>query len=516
MTSKKSKNFLFNFLSSSLPILASRILGLIRDLFFAKYLGGTAIADVVLASTKIPNALRRAFGEGAVANSFIPIFSEDLKNKKEKEAKAFASRSYSVLFWFMLSLTAIVEIFMPSVLRVLLPGFTNNPEQFQLSIDLSRMVFPFLIFMSLYSFFTSILQSVKRFALAMFVNLILNAIIITTILIYHSSPMIGYYVILAYLISSMIMFIITKAYSDKKYTEISLINPIKLKSVFKDNKIKLFIKNIIPGLLNTAIIFSGTLFASFYAGAVSWIYYAERLTQFPFGIIGVPLSMILLPYSSKSKSKKERFIYQNKAFELSSLLMIPCAFGLIFFGGYISSLVFERGMFTAIDNAQTYKAMILLALGVPFLSYIRIISTAFYSEKDTKTVFYHTVFSFAISIFMMISLRQYVGYLAIPFASTSSNMILFSTLAYSAYKKGLFALKASVIKNTILMLVSGLVMSLSIHYLSGNILPQIWYETSIILKVIYVSMIIALGALIYGISLIASGVLNKQFIRNIR
>lgn len=516
MTSKKSKNFLFNFFSSSLPILASRILGLVRDLFFAKYLGGTTIADVVLASTKIPNALRRAFGEGAVANSFIPIFSEDLKNKKDKDAKTFASRSYSVLFWFMLTLTAVIEIFMPSVLRVLLPGFANNPEQFKLAIDLSRIVFPFLIFMSLYSFFTSILQSVKRFALAMFVNLILNAIIIATILVYHSSSLIGYYVILAYLVSSMIMFTITKMYSDKKYSEVSLISPLKIRSILKDNKIKLFIKNIIPGLLNTAIIFSGTLFASFYAGAVSWLYYAERLTQFPFGIIGVPLAMILLPYSSKSRSKKERFVYQNKAFELSSLLMIPCALGLVFFGGYISSLVFERGMFSAIDNAQTYKAMILLALGVPFLSYIRIVSTAFYSDKDTKTVFYHTVFSFAISIAIMITLRKYMGYLAIPFASTSSNIILFATLANAAYKRGLFALKSSVVKNTILMLVSGVVMGVSVYYLSNALLSNEWLNIGIFSKVLYVGLVILFGALIYGISLIATGVLNKQFIRSIR
>ena len=284
--------------------LISRLLGYIRDILIAIFLGASLYADAFLVAFRLPNTFRRLFAEGTFNAAFIPSYvSEKIKGKKN--GKKFADDVLGLLTLSLLFIVVIVEIFTPYLVYIIAPGFLGDFEKFDLAVELTRITFPFLFFVSLSSFFAGILNSNNKFAAAAAAPIILNIILILSLLISYSfqfdfAKNLSYGVTL----SGLFQLIFLIYFTNKYYKPRLKINPaITL-------KVKFFVKKLLPSIFSSGVtqinILIGTIIASFEAGAVSYLYYADRVYQINLAIAGIAVSTVSLPVLAKAIKKKKQ------------------------------------------------------------------------------------------------------------------------------------------------------------------------------------------------------------------
>ena len=295
-----------NLLSStsifSFFTLISRILGYVRDILIAIFLGTSIYADAFFVAFRLPNTFRRLFAEGTFNAAFIPSYAA-VKIESKSKGKKFADDVLSSILLILLFIVTIVEIFTPYLIYIIAPGFTENQAKFDLAVELTRITFPFLLFVSLSSFFAGILNSNNKFAAAAAAPIILNIILISSLIISHYlkldfSKQLSYGVTLAGLIQLLFLIYVTL-----KYYKPDLVLNLKLSS-----KVKFFFRKLLPSILSSGVtqinILIGTIIASFQSGAVSYLYYADRVYQINLAIAGIAVGTVSLPVLSRAFKKK--------------------------------------------------------------------------------------------------------------------------------------------------------------------------------------------------------------------
>jgi len=407
----------------SLFVILSRILGYIRDFFIAIYLGSGPIADAFFVAFRIPNTFRRLFAEGTFNAAFVPSYTLELLSSKKK-AQRFANSVFNLLVLALLCLTILVEIFMPSFIKLIAPGFSNIDEKFKLAVDLTRITFPFLFFISIASFFSAILNSHNKFATAAAAPLILNIILIICFLIIKNDIDLVYYLSYAITLAGIVQFIFLIFFT-RKYFYPSFSFKLQI-----DNKIKFFFKKLLPSIFSSGVtqinILVGTIIASFQASAVSYLYYADRIYQINLAIAGIAIGIIILPNLSRYIKRKNKFkleILQNKALELSLFLSLPATLALIFASEEIVSSLFGYGSFNEESVKNSSQALFYFALGLPAFSMIKIFSSFIFARNDTKTPFYFSLISVIFNIVISVSLFDKLGFIIIPIATTFSSWL---------------------------------------------------------------------------------------------
>ncbi len=420
----------------------SRISGFVRDVFIAVYLGAGTLADAFIVAYRIPNLFRSFFAEGAFSVSFVPIFSSTYESDKE-QAKSFASEVISFLFYILLFFTIILEIAMPLAVFALAPGFIEVSGKMELTIELSRIIFPFLIMISLLSLLAGILNSFDKFAAAAFTPTILNLCMIVFLL--FLTP---YFKNEAYALCYGILFAgilqLTWLYYKvrKEGIKLRLLRP---KLVFKSPspELKEFLKRVVPGLFGAGIyqinILIGTFLVSFLvSGSISWLYYATRIFHLPVGTIAVAVGTVLLPTLSRHIKNKETvssYISLNKAIEFSLLLSLPATVGLVCLDGLIIQTLFQHGHFTAIDTSQTAPALLVMALGLPALTLTKTFAPTFYARGDTKTPVKIAVVALIFNIIFSIALMFSLKHVGIALATTLSLWVSCGQYIYLLLKR---------------------------------------------------------------------------------
>ena len=417
----------------------SRILGYIRDILIAIFLGSGILADAFFVAFRIPNTFRRLFSEGSFNSAFVPSYASEL-SKGKSQANDFANDIYNFLVISLFSLVLIIEIFMPYFVFLIAPGFSGNEEKMQLVINLTRITFPFLFFISISSFFSAILNSHNRFAAAAAAPIILNIILITTLFFAKFlDDQLVYYLSYAVTLSGIIQFIFLYIVVKKFY-----ISKIKLKIKF-DEKVRFFFKKLLPSIFSSGVvqinILIGTIIASFQASAVSYLYYADRIYQINLAIAGVAISTVILPKLSSlvdEQNSLEIKNIQNKALELSFFLSFPAAIALLIASEPIISSLFGYGSFsqTAVENSS--KALFYFAFGLPAFAMIKVFSSFFFARHDTKTPFLISIFSVFINIFISLMFFQKIGFIILPIATSVSSWINTILLYIFMRKKDLF------------------------------------------------------------------------------
>jgi len=407
----------------SLFVILSRILGYIRDFFIAIYLGSGPVADAFFVAFRIPNTFRRLFAEGTFNAAFIPSYTSELLSSKKK-AQKFANSVFNLLVFALLSLTILIEIFMPSFIKLIAPGFSDIDKKFKLAVDLTRITFPFLFFISLASFFSAILNSYNKFAAAAAAPLFLNIILIICFLIIKNQTNLVYYLSYAVSVAGVIQFIFLIIFT-RKYFYPSFDFKFKV-----DTKIKFFFKKLLPSIFSSGVtqinILVGTIIASFQASAVSYLYYADRIYQINLAIAGIAIGIIILPNLSRyvdSKNKSKLDILQNKSLELSLFLSLPATLALLFASEEIVSALFGYGSFNEESVKNSSLALFYFALGLPAFSIIKIFSSFIFARNDTKTPFYFSLFSVILNIAISLSLFSKLGFIIIPIATTVSSWL---------------------------------------------------------------------------------------------
>ena len=457
--------------------LISRILGYLRDILIAIFLGTGLLADAFFVAFRIPNTFRRLFAEGTFNAAFVPSYTSQLVKNKSKSSE-FANEVFNLLFLTLLVLTLITLLFMPAFVGLIAPGFTSDSEKMEVAINLTRITFPFLMLVSLASFFSAILNSHNKFAVASAAPIILNLILIGILifgkilddqLVYYLS----YGVSLAGILQLIFLYIFVRKYYSVRFSFIFTFN----------KKIKIFFKKLLPSIFSSGVtqinILVGTIIASFQASAVSYLYYADRIYQINLAIAGIAIGIVILPQLSKyihQKKKRKIILIQNKALELSMFLSIPASVALLIGSEKIISALFGYGSFSEEASYNSAKALYYFALGLPAFSLIKVFSTFFFANHDTKTPFYISFLSVVLNILISVYYFRSIGFIIIPIATTISSWFNGILLFIFLNNRNLFRFNKTFFSRFLKIIFASSLMAIFFKYLLLIFNNQLFYQ----------------------------------------
>ena len=492
--------------------LISRILGYVRDILIAIFLGTSFFADAFFVAFRLPNTFRRLFAEGTFNAAFIPSYASELAVNKER-ADHFAKNIFNLLFLILLILVLISEIFMPQLIFLIAPGFYKDPEKLKLAVDLSRITFPFLFFICIASFFGAILNSYNKFAAAAAAPIILNVILIGS-LFFSQWLNISDVLTLSYAVSvaGFLQLLILLFFVRKNFKPILSIK-IKL-----DKQIKFFFRKLLPSIFSSGVtqinILVGTIIASFQAGAVSYLYYADRVYQINLAVAGIAVGTVMLPELSKhvkNNNSDDINNLQNRALELCLFLSIPAATALVLASEEIITSLFGYGSFNSDSVTNTAIALTFFAFGVPAFSILKIFSNYFFARNDTKTPFYLSVISVILNILISVSFFNKLGFVIIPIATSISSWINVFLHYYFIKKRNLYNFDKTFIYKFPRMILSVVVMGIILYLLLGFFSEQFNYNES--WKFIYLFIIVIISLFSYFLISNFSGALKFKDIK---
>ena len=502
-----------NLLSSasvfSFFTLISRILGYVRDILIAIFLGASIFADAFFVAFRLPNTFRRLFAEGTFNAAFIPSYTS-AKIEDKKKGKKFADDILSSLLLILLFIVTIAEIFTPYLIYIIAPGFLEDQIKFNLAVELTRITFPFLLFVSLSSFFAGILNSNNKFAAASAAPIILNVVLIISLILSYKlelnyTEQLSYGVTIAGIIQLLFLIYITK-----KFYKPTLNFSLKLST-----RVKFFFKKLVPSILSSGVtqinILVGTIIASFQTSAVSYLYYADRVYQINLAIAGIAVGTVSLPILSKAfktKNKKKISDIQNKSFELSLLLSVPASLGLILASNEIISALFGYGSFTSNDVEMAADALKFFGYGVPAFALIKILSNFFFARDNTKTPFYISTFVVSLNILLSIIFFSKIGFIIIPIATSISTWVGVFLYIYILNRNKILLLKIQLIKNSIKILISTILMSFILLFFLDWFANYLDYSYKY--KAINLILIVSFVGIFYLLSCYLLGILKHK------
>jgi len=476
--------------------LLSRVLGYFRDILIAIFLGTSIYADAFFIAFRLPNTFRRLFAEGTFNAAFIPSYAEE-KLKGEDLGKKFADEIFSLLLLFLIFLIIIIEIFTPFLVYLIAPGFYEDSEKFSLATEFTRITFPFLLFVSLSSLLSGILNTNNKFAAAAAAPIVLNIVLILFLLIsFYYNQNIAKSLSIGVTLAGILQFIILVIFTKKFYFP-------SVKFIFRFNeKIKKFFRKLLPSIFSSGItqinILVGTIIASFQSGAVSYLYYADRVYQINLAIAGIAVGTVALPslaQSIKLNDQKSVDLIQNKSVELSLLLSVPATFGLLIASKQIVNCLFGYGSFDSVDVIYTSLALTFFAIGVPAFALIKVLSNFYFARDNTKLPFYISLVSMIFNIVISVSLFKKYGFIIIPIATSVSTWI--AVLIYFIFlsKNKLINFGNKSWLNFLKILLATMFMCLFLYF--GLDYFEDKFEYSYRFKLIYLLIMIGLSATVY-------------------
>lgn len=367
----------------------SRITGFIRDMVIALFLGAGPGADAFFVAFRIPNLLRRLFAEGALTAAFIPTYVEVLQKKGISEAAKLAQVAFTFSGITLSVVTILGVMFTPYVVEVIAPGFVSDPEKFNLTVELTRTMFPYIFFISLVALLSGALNSLGLFAPPAAAPLLLNMTMIGSVMVFSSHYKCPAYYALSWAVILAGLFQLLLQIPFLPRMGISL----RLNFDFSNPALRkmgaLFIPAAIGGAVYQVNVLVGTILASLLpSGGVSWLYYADRLVELPLGIFAIALGTAVLPSMSRLAGQGNyKALMKSLSFSLGliAFLTIPASVGLIVLREPIVAVLFQRGLFTYVDTQETAFALLFYTSGLWAYSGLKVVTQAFFSLKDTKT-----------------------------------------------------------------------------------------------------------------------------------
>jgi putative peptidoglycan lipid II flippase len=424
--------------------MVSRVLGFARDILIAATLGSGAVADAFVAAFRFPNLFRRLFGEGAFNSAFVPLFAKRLEGEGTQAARSFAEEALAGLLFLLLLFTALAEIAMPWLMYLLAPGFSGIPEKFDLAVLLTRIAFPYLLCMSLVALLSGALNAVGRFSMAAAAPILLNVILIFAMLLaaglgLENTPQSGMILAWGVAVAGFVQLAALWVAARRAGLHFRLRAP-RLSADMK-HLIHLGVPGLVSGGVTQLNIAVGTVIASLQAGAISYLYYADRLYQLPLGIVGVAIGVVLLPdlaRNLRAGNHASAMDSQNRSVEFALLLTLPAAVALAVAAEPIIRVLFERGAFQAADTLRTAMALAAFAFGLPAFVLIKVFQPAFFAREDMRTPMRYAVWNMLLNVvgsivlfflFQALGLMPHVGIaIATTLAAWANVYLLWSAL----------------------------------------------------------------------------------------
>jgi len=412
-----------NFSKISSNIFSSRVTGFFRDVLFANFLGANILSDAFLFAFRLPNLFRRILAEGAMNSVFIPLYI-----RQSKESQSLASDFTSAVFLIFLSITSIMTIFVflfsEQITSFLAPGFKDNDDQFNFAIQLIPIIFPFLIFVTLSAVISSVLNIKGKFFLPSFLSVILNMLMIGTLLIFKSESHfpLAWSILIAGIIQLFLLLInanFFKSLFQFGIKKLSLLSSI-LRTFFKR-----FLFSVLGSGIVQLNIFVSMLFASLVGeGAISHIYYADRIIDLPFALIAVAMTFTLLPYLSKNILDEEKNANAfNQTVIFCFIFALPSSFALFFISEDIVRVLFGRGEFLNKDILITANLLLIYSFSLPGYMISRICNQVFYSYERVDLPIKASIPTFILNLILCFSLYRSLGVHGLAIAGAISVWI---------------------------------------------------------------------------------------------
>ena len=483
--------------------LLSRIAGFARDALMAAVLGTGPAADAFFAAFRFPNLFRRLFAEGAFNTAFVPMFSGALEQHGRQEAVALASRIMAWLVAMLVVVTILAEIFMPQIMVAFVPGFVDDPDKFDLTVLLTRIMFPYLACMSLMAAYGAILNSLGRFFAAAFAPVILNLVNIAAMV-----PLVSFWVqappdaAVWVAVATMAGGVAQLALVYGAIRRAGMVPKMRLPRL--DPEVRRFWALAIPAILTGGItqinIFVGTIIASGAENAISILNYADRLYQLPLGIIGIAIGTVLLPELSrhlKGGRIDQAEATQDQALLIAMLLSMPAATALIALAEPIVRVLFERGAFDALATTQTAQALIAFSAGLPAYVLIRVLQPGYFAREDTITPTIFAGISVVANIAISLLLFPSLVHVGIALATAIAAWLNAGLLALFLKFRGHFTLSAKGwIKHGLIVAIST-AMAVTLWLMSARAGAIFAPGASFLVQMVALGGIIAFGMVFY-------------------
>ena len=502
-----------SFATVSAMTLVSRVLGFIRDTLIALTFGASMATDAFFVAFRLPNLLRRLFAEGAFSQAFVPILSEYKNTKTSRQTHALVNKIATLLFVVVSIVSVIGTIAAPIFIYVTAPGFTEDQTKFDMTVTMLRITFPYILFMSLVSLSGAILNSWNKFTIPALTPALLNISFIVCCVFFTAffSPS-----ILSLAWAVFIGGVLQLGIQIPALIKIGML-PIPDFS-FKDPGVKRMLILMGPAVLGVSVsqlsIIINTILASFLQnGSVSWLYYADRLMEFPTGLLGVALGTVLLPHLSKTHATDNAEEYQHLldwGLKLTLLLALPAAVGLSLASTPLIATLFLHGKFTPEDVAMTQNTLIAYSVGLPALIVIKVLAPAFYAKQNIRTPVKIAILSLAATQFFNLLFLHALQHVALALSISLAALLNASLLFHQLCKTRLYVPGAHWKSFLLKLGVSLLLMTLVGWLIRGS--EYQWITMSFSERIWNLSLLIGVCAATYFGALHLSGVPIRTFL----
>lgn len=487
----------------------SRILGLVRDMMLMSVFGAGGMMDAFLVAFKIPNFLRRLFAEGAFSQAFVPVLSE-YQHRPLADTRLLISQIAGVLLLILSALTAVVIALAPFVISLFAVGFIHEPAKFATAVQLLRITFPYLLFISMTAFASSILQSVHRFAMPAFAPVLLNvSMIIGAVWVspLFAKPImaLGYAVAVAGLLQLLIQL-------PHLHQEKLLVKPTV---GFGHEGVKKILRLMLPALFGVSVtqinLLVNTLFATLMVnGSVSWLYTAERLSELPLGLIGVAIGTVVLPSLSVNATSNNQKAFQDTldwALKWVMLIGLPASVAIFMISDVMMWALFGHGNFGLQDTQMSGFALQCLSGGVLGFMLIKVLAPAFFARQDSKTPVKVGVIAMFANVVLSVMLMKIFAWLHLPqhgalaLSNSLASLINAGLLYVALHREQIFVLKPHWQAILLKLVVANGIMATALWFAVAHFPMQ----ASQSVRVLALLAICVVGAAIYAVSLLAMG-----------
>jgi len=494
--------------------LASRILGFVRDTVIARIFGAGVAADAFFIAFRLPNLLRRLFAEGAFAQAFVPILAEYKNRRGEADTRLLVDHVAALLALAVFAVTLVGVLAAPVVVYISAPGFAAAPEKFSLTVDLLRVTFPYIFFISLTSFAGGILNTYSRFAVPALTPALLNLSFIAFALWltpYFDPP------VKALAWAVFCGGILQLAFQVPHLWRLNLLPRFRLD--LKDEGVWRVVKLMGPAVFGVSIsqvsLLINTIFASFLVtGSVSWLYYADRLMEFPTGLLGVALGTILLPSLAKHHAERSADEYSKLldwGLRLTLLLALPAAVALALLAVPLIATLFHYGEFTVHDALMTRNALVAYSVGLLGLILVKVLAPGFYAQQNIKTPVKIALVALVATQAMNLAFIWPLRHVGLALSIGLGACVNAALLYYKLRQHGIYTPQPGWVMFAGKVALAIVAMGISVGSVAGD--DILWLAATPAAKALRLSGVVTLGATVYFGVLWLLGFRLRDFVR---
>jgi putative peptidoglycan lipid II flippase len=499
--------------------LLSRISGLVRDLLVARYFGASGATDAFFLAFSLPNLLRRLFAEGAFSQAFVPILGEYKNTRGEEQTRILVDDVATLLFWILTLVTAIGVIAAPLIIYIVAPGFADEPERFSLAVQMLRIMWPYILLISLVAFAGGILNTYSRFSIPAFTPVLLNLSFIVAMLgfahFFHPPIYVLAWAVLAGGVAQLLL----------QWSALKRIGKLprirwNLRGAWTDEGVKRILRQMGPAVLGVSVaqisIVINRIFQSFLeTGSISWLFYADRLMEFPTGMLGVALGTILIPFLTKAHVEQDHSSYNQLmdwGLRLTFLLALPASVALAVLSLPLIATLFHHGQFSARDALMSAQALTAYAVGLLGLISVKVLAPAFYAKQDIRTPV-----KIAVLVLMLTQLMNlaFIGWLkhaglalSISLAACINAALLYSVLRKRGVYQPAAGWRTFLLKLGVVLIVFGAAL-----YWAQSLVPWLQLAAQPWQRAVFLGLMVVGGALLYFALLYVLGFRLKDFRR---